>query len=167
MRIRLANSGDRVEALGQRLRHPRDVIEAAGDRLKQSGERLDVAWGAYEKHVTGRFERLDAGPRLRASIERMIRTARDRTAAAGQLLESYSYRNVLERGFALVRDADGQPVMRAAQAVSGAAVEIEFFDGKRGAVIDGEDAPPAAKSGQKPARRKPSDGGDDGQGSLL
>ncbi len=161
---RLRAQGERVDALGQRLRHPRDVMKAAGDRLHLWGDRLDTAWGAYEKHVSGRYERLEAGPRLEASVERLLRTARDRLAGAGQLLESYSYRNVLERGFALVRDAGGQPVMRAADAASGLAVEIEFFDGKRGAVIDGEPAPAAPTP--KPARRKPS-GGDDGQGSLL
>jgi exodeoxyribonuclease VII large subunit len=83
-------------------------------------------------------------------------------AGAGQLLESYSYRNVLARGFVLVRGADGQPVMRAAEASAGAAVEIEFFDGKRGAVIDGESSSPRPRPS-----RGTSSGGDDGQGSLL
>jgi exodeoxyribonuclease VII large subunit len=93
----------------------------------------------------------------------------------GQLLESLSYKGVLERGFALVRDGDGKPVMRAAEAVAGGAIEIEFSDGSRGAAFGDEGGKPrsveprakAKKSSTKKVAVKKSGLPDDSQGSLL
>ncbi|HEY1096672.1 MAG TPA: exodeoxyribonuclease VII large subunit [Alphaproteobacteria bacterium] len=45
------------------------------------------------------------------------------------LLESYSFRKTLERGFALVRNGDEQPVTRAEEAKKQAALHIQFADG--------------------------------------
>lgn len=58
--------------------------------------------------------------------------------AAGKLLSSLSYENVLERGFALVQTPAGRLVASAAEAKSGSQVTIRFRDGARGAVIDGD-----------------------------
>ncbi|MBV9078726.1 MAG: exodeoxyribonuclease VII large subunit, partial [Methylobacteriaceae bacterium] len=48
-----------------------------------------------------------------------------------------SYRSVLDRGFALVRDAANLPVARAEALQPGATVTIEFADGRRRAQVDG------------------------------
>ncbi len=64
-------------------------------------------------------------------------------------MRSYSYKSVLERGFALVRGADGRPVRRAAAVAPGDALAIEFADGIARATADG-----GADEGGKPARRK-------------
>jgi len=42
----------------------------------------------------------------------------------------------LSRGFTVVRDTDGKPIVRAAQVVSACAIEIQFFDGKVLATTD-------------------------------
>jgi len=88
----------------------------------------------------------------------------DRVRSAGQLLAAFSYRGVLARGFALVRDGDGTPLRAAASVTGGMRMEIEFSDGRVGAVADGEGAPAAAKPvpKAKPRGDKPS-----GQGTLL
>jgi exodeoxyribonuclease VII large subunit len=88
-----------------------------------------------------------------------------RLDAAGQLLSAFSYRGVLERGFALVRDKDGKPLRSAAAVSTGMPLDIEFGDGKVGAVAgDARSMTPAPA----PIRRRRRSGGDDpGQGNLF
>ena len=52
------------------------------------------------------------------AIENLLDNRDLRLERAGQLLTAFSYRGVLERGFALVRELDGNPLRRAA-AVAG------------------------------------------------
>ena len=49
-----------------------------------------------------------------------------------------SYRSVLARGFALVRDEAGHPLHAAAQVGPGARLEIEFADGRVAATADAD-----------------------------
>jgi exodeoxyribonuclease VII large subunit len=86
----------------------------------------------------------------------------DRVRGVGQLLNALSYRGVLARGFALVRDGDGHPLRNAAAVSARMRLDIEFTDGRVGAVADGEGAPTAAAA--KPRPRK---SGGPGQGSLF
>ena len=104
------------------------------------------------------------GDRARRAF-RIFRDRRvERLRSAGQLLAAYSYRGVLARGFALVRDCDGYPLRTAAAVGPGTRLDIEFSDGRIGATADGERAaPPPAKS--KPRTRGGEGSG--GQGSLF
>jgi exodeoxyribonuclease VII large subunit len=73
-------------------------------------------------------------------------------------LKTLSYEAVLERGFALVRDENDQPVKRAGEVKKGAALTIEFAGRERVGVIatDG-----SAQPKPKPAAtKKPSQQGD-------
>jgi exodeoxyribonuclease VII large subunit len=87
---------------------------------------------------------------------------RDRLDALGQLLDAFSYRGVLERGFALVRDLQGMPLRKAAAVTPGLPIEIEFSDGRVGAVAQGA-KPPLRPGSARPRRGK----GGAGQGSLF
>ena len=60
-----------------------------------------------------------------------VRSRRERLDAAWRLAGSYSHQNVLERGFALVLDAEGRPVKRRAEVSAGMGMEIEVC-GRRG-----------------------------------
>ena len=86
-----------------------------------------------------------------------------RVAHSGQLLSALSYRGVLARGFALVRDQAGQPVHAAASVGPNAHLSIEFADGRVGATADADrpqatapaaSAPKAAPHEAKPAAPK-------------
>lgn len=92
----------RVGQLSASLRHPRDLLARLQDRLAL------------------RTEALARQP------ARMIDPLRQKVRHAGQLLDSYSFERVLDRGFALVRGTDGHPVTKAAQAAEGADLTIEF-----------------------------------------
>ncbi len=50
------------------------------------------------------------------------------------MLESVSYRAVLERGFALVKGADGSVRRRAASIKTGEALRLSFTDGEAEAI---------------------------------
>ncbi|WP_313532844.1 exodeoxyribonuclease VII large subunit, partial [Shinella sp.] len=89
--------------------------------------------------------------------------------AQDRVLQSLSYRNVLKRGYALVRDEDGVPVKGATALGPGRAIAIEFADGSVEAIIgtgtpSGGSTPPRKKAAKpeaeaaKPAPR---------QGSLF
>jgi exodeoxyribonuclease VII large subunit len=83
-----------------------------------------------------------------------------------QLLAAFSYRSVLARGFALVRDRTGRPLRTAASVAVGMAMDVEFSDGHVGAraeVVQASTAPRA----EPPRRRRRARGPDPGQGSLF
>ncbi len=104
--------------------------------------------------VRTRHARRDAGnvsQRLhRHLLTRVTGRHRDRLAQASRLLGSYSYQSVLERGFALVRAADGAMIRSAAAIASGDHLSIRFADGDVGAIADGSDTGGSAR----PAGRK-------------
>jgi exodeoxyribonuclease VII large subunit len=88
-----------------------------------------------------------------------------RLRSASQLLAAYSYRGVLERGFALVRDGEGHPLRSAAAIAAGMRIDIEFSDGRIGATADGERA--LRPSAQPRPRTRGGSEGSGGQGSLF
>jgi exodeoxyribonuclease VII large subunit len=79
---------------------------------------------------------------------------RQRYNAAFKLLESLSYKSVVRRGFAVVRDTHGGPVSSAARVAAGQALSIQFQDG---------DVPVHA-DGSRPKPQKPPGAG---QASLF
>ena len=94
----------------------------------------------------------------RRGLVALVERNRRQLGALDQLLRSLSYRNVLARGFALVRAGD-RPVHAADEVASGAALDIEFHDGRVSAV---------STSGgpvRKPPRKPPGPSGT--QGSLF
>jgi exodeoxyribonuclease VII large subunit len=104
------------------------------------------------------------GDRARRAF-RIFRDRRvERLRSAGQLLAAYSYRGVLARGFALVRDGDGRPLRTAAVVGSGSRLDIEFSDGRVGATADGERSVVVAAKSKPRARGGEGSGG---QGSLF
>ena len=77
-----------------------------------------------------------------------------RVAHSGQLLGALSYRSVLTRGFALVRDDQGHAVRAAAAVGPGARLNLEFADGRVAATAD-SDRPAATSASVKPVASAP------------
>jgi exodeoxyribonuclease VII large subunit len=75
----------------------------------------------------------------------LLRERRATLAGLSRQLEALSYNAVLARGFALVRDAAGEPLSRAAEIAPGARLSIGFADGQVAATADG-DAPPKRRA---------------------
>jgi exodeoxyribonuclease VII large subunit len=117
-------------------------------RLARDGERV----GAFVE-------------RARRAIRQLVAVRRTRTERGSQLLAAFSYRGVLARGFALVRDAAGRPLRNAAAVAAGMPIEIEFADGRVGARID--DPASAVKPGGEAPKPLPRRGSGPGQGNLF
>ncbi|MCB8879699.1 exodeoxyribonuclease VII large subunit [Acidisoma cellulosilytica] len=166
----------------ERLPHPRVWLDGLRSRLMEEGRRLALGLPQLlilrRNALTLSVQGLPTGLRHRISVLRQTearisarlspapvlsgqREARARLEGLSARLQSVSYQAVLERGFALVSDAGGQPVTRAAALAAGDAVTLRFADGAVGATA-GEDA--AGKSVAPKAARKRSTAR---QGSLL
>jgi exodeoxyribonuclease VII large subunit len=158
-----------LQALERGLGNPRHAIEAHVQRLDGLSERLDVSlrtgierrgqtvatWGARLRHPLQQvkdFEnRLKLVERsLNAGFRRIMDAETARLQRWGDLLESYSYRGVLERGFALVTDSAGHAVGAAGEARPGEGIAIEFHDGKVAATVDGAAAKPRPAKAAEP-----------------
>jgi exodeoxyribonuclease VII large subunit len=127
------------------LRHsPIAVLREAGARLRAwGGDRPETA---LARQVARKRERLPGlADRLDQAFAVQLDRRCERIGAVAQLLETLSYRSVLERGFALVRGPEGAPIRRAAGVSPGADLTIEFADGAVRA---------AAAGGVKPVKRK-------------
>jgi exodeoxyribonuclease VII large subunit len=95
--------------------------------------------------------------RARRALATAMQRQQARIAHSGQLLSALSYRSVLTRGFALVRDEQGRAVRAAASVGPGARLNLEFADGSVAATAD-TDRPAATSkpaSPQKPAASEP------------
>lgn len=149
--------GDRLEQLRAELKTPHQQLATAANAVELCGNRLIHAFHLNLERQHRGFERISGGltPRLLTDLTQRKQTVLDHL---GQLLESYSYEKVLERGFALVRDTDGKPVLSAASVDDGDALTLQFRDGTLEAIA-------GSKPVEKSKRTKtPSTGP---QGSLL
>jgi exodeoxyribonuclease VII large subunit len=155
-------------------------ISQADHRLTVCGERLGLSARSLLRQRRDRFAGLEV--RLRASKlsnaqaqrnaiarqrERTHRLAERANRAlvtllqrldarienSGKLLSALSYRGVLARGFALVRDEAGHPLHSADSVGPNARIAIEFADGRVGATADADRPAPAAK--RQPSQPKP------------
>jgi len=163
-------------------------LTQARQRLMIGADRLGLASRAGHRQRTERFSaialRLRAALRANANAQRtaiahareriarlheragralLTRIAGERAAIAhmGQLLGALSYRGVLARGFALVRDAQGAPIYRAGAIAAGSALSIEFADGRIKAHADETQASVPRKPRRTAAARQANLFGDD------
>jgi len=179
----------RLEGLARGLPDPRRALEDGAQRLDDWSERLSnaLALGLSARrrelatHAAGLRppkHMIDAGAQslksevraLGRAISERVTDGRRRLEGTSALLESYSYQRVLERGFALVTDADGNTVASVAAVAAGDDVNLRLADGALGARITrggtgGGGRKPEPKPKAKPKSKSPK--GDDRQGSLL
>jgi exodeoxyribonuclease VII large subunit len=146
---RLTMSGERM-TLGARalLRRRRDRFAGLEIRLKAS--KLANAQAQRNRIARDRERALRLSERARRALVTAMQRQQARIAHTGQLLAALSYKSVLTRGFALVRDERGHAVRAAAAIGPGARLNLEFSDGRVGATADA-DRPAAARASQPKA----------------
>ncbi|MCF8467168.1 MAG: exodeoxyribonuclease VII large subunit [Sneathiella sp.] len=130
----------------------------AGAEAKLRPQLLSRSMIQYEEQLIN-FDR-----RMNGSMAVKQARAADRLNATVRLLESLSFKRVLKRGYSIVWGEKGKPVVSVASATAGRSVEVEFADGRAGAIFAGN--PGSERSGQVPVRKqkKPPAGK---QGQLL
>jgi exodeoxyribonuclease VII large subunit len=161
-RLKLAGGGlvDRrrrvVAELGARLPDPKTQLERAKGALARLGGALAANANAQRATLSRETARVaELLVRAKDSASRGVETRAALLGRAADLLESYSHKKTLARGFALVTDSDGAVVSRAADARKAGDVTLRFADGEVAASVSGG----SAKRAAKPAQAK--------QGSLL
>ena len=143
-RQRLTVSGERI-ALSARslLRNRRDRYAGLEVRFKAS--KLANAQAQRNAIARSRERTQRLAERAQRALMTLMQRLDARVAYSGQLLSALSYRGVLARGFALVRDEHGHAVHAAASVGPSAHLSIEFADGRVAATADA-DRPPATST---------------------
>lgn len=151
--------------LERRLLGERGRIDRAEARLSGLPQRLSGQIARERLHLAALARQADSA--LGHSISR----SRAAIAAQDRVLQSLSYKNVLKRGYAVIRSEDGTPLTRAAEVATGQALSLQFADGAvsatAGAATDA--VPPAPASPPAPRKRttKPASEKGPDQGSLF
>jgi exodeoxyribonuclease VII large subunit len=91
--------------------------------------------GSHRLRESGRAFRALAPRHDVAGVDRIVARQRQRFEQYARLLRSYSYEAVLDRGFALVRDAAGEPVRSPEQVAAGDALAIRVAKGEISAIV--------------------------------
>ena len=134
-RVSFSRIGGRLSAapVAHQRRAPARALcrhRAAAARQRRREHRRPIAPGSRASASASACSR--SAPSAPSTISRTRAGARIERGA--QLLAAFSYRGVLARGFALVRDGAGQPLRTAAVVTAGMPIDIEFSDGRVGAV---------------------------------
>jgi exodeoxyribonuclease VII large subunit len=145
------------------------TIERRRDRYGGLSSRLRAGVAAnlaiHRSRIARERERVAVfGERVRRAARQLIAARAARTERGGELLAAFSYRGVLARGFALVRDDKRRPLRTAAVIAAGMPLEIEFADGRVSARAEGGAVMERPSAASKPRARR---GGTSGQGDLF
>ncbi|NTI79272.1 exodeoxyribonuclease VII large subunit [Agrobacterium rhizogenes] len=170
---------ERRQMLSERMTRAERTIERMIDRARARIGRADAVFATLPSRLetqTGRARDLlgNLSRRTDTAIRHQLVRARGELAAQERVLQSLSYKNVLKRGYAVVRDEADRPVSLAAALATGAAISIEFADGRVGAVTGDNSVapaptePPTGVPPQKKRVAKPAGSADpSNQGSLF
>jgi exodeoxyribonuclease VII large subunit len=162
LRGQVAQADQRLTACGERMRHSARLLlrsrrdRFAGLEIRLKASRLANAQAQRQKIARDRERSQRLAERARRALDMQLLRLDARIVHSGQLLTALSYRGVLARGFALVRDEQGHAVHAAASVGAGAHLSIEFADGRVGATADAERpaATPAPPSQPKAVTRE-------------
>ncbi|MDP8919373.1 MAG: exodeoxyribonuclease VII large subunit [Pseudomonadota bacterium] len=155
----------RLDAVGPRPYNAvcRSVVLRT-ETLKQIGTRLVVSREALLRAERLRVARAgdamkSVAERLGPALEGQIARKAKQLEAVSKLFDSLNYKSVLKRGFALVRDASGQPMRSVDAVLDGQALVLEFADGKADAT--------GGRIGTRPRIAKPKLVAAEEQGALF
>lgn len=118
---RLINAKQRIEAIN--IKSPKQVVMEHAQRLDDLGRTMNVIINAKLTTARQKMDIVSAFPNI---LQNQINVLTQGLNHMGQMLNSLSYKSVLSRGYAIVRDANNQIVSRSD---AGAPATIEFADG--------------------------------------
>jgi exodeoxyribonuclease VII large subunit len=180
VRRQLLGSRDRLRAAAGELPRPLDLLNIARQRLDLASQHLSGSLRDLGQQKRLRFERIAGrlspnalradlrhahgqlkpqAERLEPAFRRVVARANERLTTVWKLLDSLSYKRIIERGFALVTDGNTGEIVRSKDAVGpGQLLVVDVSDGSFGANVSGAPA-------QRKKPRPPRDDG--GQTSLF
>ncbi len=168
---------DRLRSTGRALSTPQTLLDIPRQKFDNVAMRLGqglamaagkkrtayekiagrLSWHGLQRTITSETERVNGlSQRGRRAIQQQFLQHRARVEQASRLLGSLSYKNVLERGYAVISDKNGKPVTSAAGVSANSLISVQMRDGAFAAQTIGDKSIKA-----KPASRKsPTDQGD-------
>ena len=118
---RLINAKQRIEAIN--IKNPKQVVMEHAQRLDDLGRTMNVIINAKMTTARQKMDIVSAFPNI---LQNQINVLNQGLNHMGQMLNSLSYKSVLSRGYAIVRDANNQIISRSD---AGTPASIEFADG--------------------------------------
>ncbi len=153
---RLRQAALSLAEVGARLGSPKHLLHAARLRLRgpeQQLRQLCVAQLRQSRQSLAQLDRRmsphllaermppcrdrlrDLASRQEHAFDRQLRTAQERLKNNASMLTTLSYQGVLARGFALVRDRNGQLITSASEACQAQALDLQFADDRVEALV--------------------------------
>ncbi|MBR2341935.1 MAG: exodeoxyribonuclease VII large subunit [Alphaproteobacteria bacterium] len=118
---RLVNAKQRIESIT--IKSPRQLIMEHAQRLDDLGRTMGVIINA--KMVNAR-QKMDIVATFPTILQNRMNALNQSVGHLGQMLQSLSYKSVLSRGYAIVRDANNKIISNTG---AGTPKSIEFADG--------------------------------------
>ena len=159
LRAQVAQADHRLTVCGERMAHcARSLLRGRRDRyagleIRLKASKLSNAKAQRQAIARDRERALRLAERARRALDMTMQRLQARVAHSGQLLGALSYRSVLTRGFALVRDDQGHALRAAAAVGPGARLDVEFADGRVAATADADR--PAVARPARPVASEP------------
>lgn len=119
---RLNNAKSRVDAIN--IKSPRQMVMEQMQRLDDTGRTLAII---INGKLLNAKQKMDAVNSVQNILENKLGLLHQNVCHLGQMLNSLSYKNVLQRGYAIVRDENNKIIGRKADGLTPAT--IEFADG--------------------------------------
>lgn len=129
----LQRQAQRVDLLALRFGQPGRAVSGQAERLQALQGRLERA--VAQRRARHAEEWPARGQRLMRAMQLQLQRQQARLGAAHDRLQALSPQHVLQRGYAWVQAADGQPVMSVRALQPGQAVQAVWADGSAQAQI--------------------------------
>ena len=118
---RLNNAKQRIESIN--IKSPKQMVMEQAQRLDDLGRTLGMIIGAKLMSAHQKIDVISGFPNI---LQNRMGQLNQSVAHMGQMLQSLSYKNVLSRGYAIVRDMNNNIISRTD---AGTPATIEFTDG--------------------------------------
>lgn len=120
-KTRLINAKQRMESIN--IKSPKQVVMEHAQRLDDIGRTMNIM---MTTKIMGAHQKMDAVSNFPNILQNRMMSLGQALEHMGQMLNSLSYKSVLSRGYAIVRDANDKIIGRAD---AGVPASIEFADG--------------------------------------
>lgn len=118
---RLVNAKQRLESIN--IKSPQQLVMEHTQRLDDLGRTMNIIISAKLMNAHQKLDMVSNFPNI---LQNRMSSLNQAVAHLGQMLNSLSYKNVLARGYAIVRDANNKIISRSD---AGTPATIEFADG--------------------------------------
>ena len=162
-----------VTAVFRGLIHPSDLINQISQRLDILNEKIEKNFqhilSNKQHNLASLFLRLPtpiqklgfiqtriiaANERMRAQIDKKLLNSEQTVLRYEQLLNAFSFKRVLEKGFVLVTDLSGNPIKQSKDAPSAMDINLQFFDATRQAKLNPQSISGSSKKANNSRQKK-------------